>query len=65
LQKVCWYALKACATVRVPPLVPLATPLVPTLDKAFYGDYFCLVALNKQQINWKEVKELKGMLGNQ
>jgi len=27
-------------------------------------DYLCLVASNKQQINWDEVKEAIGKLGN-
>jgi len=30
------------------------------LDKALYDDYLCLVASNKQEILWKEVKETTG-----
>jgi len=34
------------------------------LDKALYDDYLCLVASNKQQIQWSEVKETNGKLEN-
>jgi len=30
--------------------------LFESLDKAPYHNYVCLVASNKQQINWEEVK---------
>jgi len=33
-------------------------------DKALYDDYLYLVASNKQQINWEEVKETTGKLEN-
>jgi len=35
-----------------------------SFDKALYDDYLCLVASNKQQINWEEIKEATGKLGN-
>jgi len=38
--------------------------VVASLDKALYDIYFCSVASNKQQINWKKVKESTGKLGN-
>jgi len=38
--------------------------VVVSLDKALYGNNLCLVALNKQQINWEEVKESTGKLEN-
>jgi len=34
------------------------------LDKTLYDDYLCLLASNKQQIQWSEVKETTGKLGN-
>jgi len=33
--------------------------VVASLDKTLYDDYVCLVASNKQQIQWQEVKEPK------
>jgi len=36
----------------------LVEHVVESLDKALYDDYLCLVASNKQQIKWKEVKKL-------
>jgi len=30
----------------------LVVHVVASLEKAFYDDYFCLVASNKQQITW-------------
>jgi len=38
---------------------------VASLDKALYDDYLCLVASIKQQIQWQEVKETTGKLGNE
>jgi len=35
----------------------LITHVIAPLDKALYDDYLCLVTLNKQQIQWEEVKE--------
>jgi len=37
--------------------------VVTSLDKALYDDYPSLAALNKQQINWEEVKEATGKPG--
>jgi len=34
------------------------------MDKALYDDFLCLVASNKQQIQWQEVKETTGKLEN-
>jgi len=34
------------------------------LDKSLYDDYLCLVASNKQQINWEKVKQATGKLEN-
>jgi len=31
---------------------PHRTSVAASLDKALYDDYLCLVALNKQQIQW-------------
>jgi len=39
--------------------------VVVSLDKTLYDDYLCLVASNKQQINWKEIKETTGKLRNE
>jgi len=43
----------------------LTLDLVALLDQRFRMIiYLCLVALNKQQINWEEVTESFGKLGN-
>jgi len=41
----------------------LVVHVVASLDRALYDDYLCLVASNKQQIQW-EVKETTGKQGN-
>jgi len=35
--------------------LPPSLHLLLTLNKTLYDDYLCLVASNKQQINWEEV----------
>jgi len=45
-------------------LPPSSSRDVASLDKALYDDYLCLVALNKQQINWVEVKDSTEKLEN-
>jgi len=42
----------------------LVSLIVASLDKALYDNYLCLMSSNKQQINWEEVKEATGKLGN-
>jgi len=34
------------------------------MDKALYGNYLCLVAWNKQQVQWEQIKETTGKLRN-
>jgi len=38
--------------------------VIASLDKALYDDYLCLVASKKYKIQWYEVKEIIGKLGN-
>ena len=35
-----------------------------SLEKAFYDDYLCTVASNKQQIQWAIIRKIHGNIGN-
>ena len=38
--------------------------VVASLDKTLYDDYLCLVASNKQQIQWQEFEEIHRNIGS-